>query len=504
MLISKVKKIIVFGGGTSGWASAAYLVKNLQIPAEIILIEDSKMGPIGVGEGTQPFTAQFLYQCGIPPAMWMKDSNASFKMGVELIGWNKEPYFVDNDSSDNCFIAEDFYTPDYFVNKPHKDFLNWHPAYQLAKENKCIKINENLDVNFGMGQEGYGAVHFAAFDIINTIKNLILDKITYVDTKVVDVKQDMYGITGLVGENGQTYSADLYLDCTGFRSVLIGDALKVPFQSYTDWLPCDRAVAMQTEYKNPQEECHPYTKSTAMNAGWRWTIPIFSRIGNGYVYSSKFITDEEAEQELRASLNDYTTPVNFVKFRSGRHVDIAYKNVCAVGLSAGFVEPLEATGITFTTSVVKSVVDLLNGANNVWNNEARFNLNRGFYEMAMEIFAFVWAHYHYSERSDTPFWQSIREQKFDELPKDVQFILNQFAPKLGRFMFFSPGSMFNIVQWFSVLHAGGAYEGVEQRPLTEIEEKYAEYFCDVQSHRVKLAKELFPNQYDYLQDWYSK
>lgn len=503
MLINKVKKIIIFGGGTSGWASAAYLVKNLQIPIEIILIEDSKLGPIGVGEGTQPFTSQFLYQCGIPPKMWMKDSNASFKMGVELVGWNKEPYFVDNDSSDNCLIAEDFYTSDYFINKPYKEFADWHPAYQLAKANKCIKIDEHLDVNFGMGMEGYGAVHFAAFDIINIIKTLILDKITYIDTKVVDVKQDMYGITGLVGENGNTYSADLYLDCTGFRSLLIGEALKVPFQSYTDWLPCDRAVAMPTEYTDPETECFPYTRSTAMNAGWRWTIPIFNRIGNGYVYSSKFISDEDAEKELRAVTGDYDTPVNFVKFRSGRHVDIAYKNVCAVGLSAGFVEPLEATGITFTTAVVKSIADLLNGNGNIWNNESKFNLNRGFYEMAMEILTFVWAHYHYSEKDDTPFWKNIREQKLADLPKDVQFILSHYAPKPGRFMFFTPGSMFNIVQWFSVLHAGGAYKDTNI-PLTEIEEKYAKYFLETQTHRVNLAKELFPNQYTYLKDWYNK
>lgn len=501
MLINKVRKIIVFGGGTSGWLTAAYLVKNLRIPTEIILIEDSKLGPIGVGEGTQPFTAQFLFQCGILPSMWMKESNASFKMGVELVGWNKEPYFVDNDTSDNCIIAEDFYTSDYFVNKPYAEFAKWHPAYQLAKANKCTKLDEKSDINFGMGQEGYGAVHFAAFDIISIIKTLILDKITYVDTSVTEVKQDMHGITKLVGDDGVNYSADLYLDCTGFRSVLIGDALKVQFQSYTDWLPCDRAVAMPTEYTDPVNECFPYTRATAMNAGWRWTIPVFNRIGNGYVYSSKHITDEEAEKELRAATGNYTAPVNFVKFRSGRYTEIANKNVCAIGLSAGFVEPLEATGITFTTSIVKSVSDLLNANGNVWGNETRFNLNKGFYEMAVEILAFVWAHYHYSEKADTPFWQEIRNQKLEDLPKDVGFILSHFTPKPNRFLFFSPGSMFNVAQWFSMLHAGGAYKNTSI-PLTDKQEKYAEYFLATQSHRVELAKELFPNQYEYLKEWY--
>ena len=503
MLINKVKKIIVFGGGTSGWLTAAYLVKNLQIPVEIILIEDSKLGPIGVGEGTQPFTAQFLYQCGIHPHMWMKDSNASFKLGVELVGWNKETYFVDNDSTDNCVIAEDFYTSDYFINKPYTEFRDWHPAYQLAKANKSIKLDEGLDITFGMGMEGYGAVHFAAFDIIKTIKNLILDKITYVDTSITEVKQDMHGITKLVSVDGAEYSADLYLDCTGFKSLLIGEALKVPFESYTDWLPCDRAVAMPTQYTDPVKECFPYTRSTAMNAGWRWTIPVFNRVGNGYVYSSKHITDEQAEQELRQATGNFDTPVNFVKFRSGRHKDIAYKNVVAVGLSAGFVEPLEATGITFTTAIVKSVSDLLNLNKNIWNNEIKFNLNKGFYQMAMEILAFVWIHYHFSEKDDTPFWKDIRNQKMSMLPKDVQFILSHFYPLPKRFLFFSQGSMFNIVQWFSVLHAGGAYKNASI-PLDERRTKYAEYFIDAQQKRIDMAKELFPSQYDYLKEWYNE
>lgn len=503
MLINKVRKIIVFGGGTSGWLTAAYLVKNLKIPAEVVLIEDSSLGPIGVGEGTQPFTAQFLYQCGIMPEMWMKDSSASFKLGVELVGWNAEPYFVDNDTADNGFIAEDFYTTDYFINRSPNEFKDWHPAYQLAKANKCIKLEDHLDLNFGMGKEGYGAVHFAAFEIIETVKKLILDKIVYVDTKITEVKQDIHGITKLVSDTGTEYSADLFLDCTGFKSMLLGETLKVPFESYNDWLPNDRAVVIQTQYTNPEEECFPYTRATTMDAGWRFTIPIFTRVGNGYVYSSKFISDEDAEQELRESIGEFNAPAKFLKMRCGRHVEVAHKNVCAVGLSAGFVEPLEATGITFTTAVVKSITDLLNMYNNVWNREVRQHLNRGFYEMAIEILTFVWVHYHFSSRNDTPFWQSIRKQKIEDLPKDVQFILNGFYPTPGRFVFFSPASMFNIVQWFSVLHAGGAYKNTSY-PLTPKQEAYAKYFIDTHQYRVDQAKKLFPNQYQYLKEWYNK
>ena len=142
MYLKKVKKITIFGGGTSGWLTAAYLVNNLNVPTQIVLIEDSEQGPIGVGEGTQPFTAKFLSECGIPPHLWMKDSNATFKYGVELIGWNDEPYFVDNDNEDNGIIAHNLYTSDYFIDKPYSEFAKWHPAYRLAKKNICQKFDE--------------------------------------------------------------------------------------------------------------------------------------------------------------------------------------------------------------------------------------------------------------------------------------------------------------------------------------------------------------------------
>ncbi len=501
-MIHKVRKIIIFGGGTSGWLTAAYLVKNLNIPTEVVLIEDASIGPIGVGEGTQPFTAQFLYDCGIPPNMWMKDSDASFKLGVELIGWNQDPYFVDNDSSDNCVVAEHLYTPEYFANKPYEEFSKWHPAYQLAKANKSLKIKDHLDLNFQMGQQGFGAVHFNAYKIIDTVKKLIIDKITYVDTKIENIGKDIHGITKLVDSNGVEYKADLYLDCTGFQSLLIGKTLETPFQSYAEWLPNDRAVVIPTQFKNPQEECHPYTKATAMNSGWMFTIPNFKRIGNGYVYSSKFISDEDAEKELREKIGEFEAPPRFIKMRCGFQKAIAVKNACAIGLSAGFVEPLEATGITFTTSVVKSVTDLLNMYNNLWNEEVKVNLNRGFSEMSVEILTFVWAHYYFSTKNDTPYWQHIRSIKITDLPKESQFVISHYYPTPPKFLFFSPASMFNCVQWFSMMHAGGAYKDVAYETDPKVKQYY-EYFLDTLSYKTEKAKALFPNHYDYLKEWYS-
>jgi 2-polyprenyl-6-methoxyphenol hydroxylase-like FAD-dependent oxidoreductase len=501
-MINKVRRITIFGGGTSGWLSAAYLSRNLKIPAEITLIEDTSLGPIGVGEGTQPMTARFLHECGIEPKDWLKDSNAVFKYGVELIGWNDEPYFVDNDVPINCIVGSKLFTSDYFIDKPYSEVAAWHPAYQLAKANVSSKFDEYLDVNHGSGPESYGAVHFDAYAILRSIKNILGDSIKHIDTKITDIRQDVYGITELVGVDGTKYTADLFVDCSGFQSLLLEKTLKSPFTSYSNILPCDSAVVFQTQYKDPQKECHPYTKATTMNAGWRFTIPTFKRVGNGYVYSSKHITPEQAEQEMREALGEFEAPARHLKMKCGVHKETAVKNVCAVGLAAGFIEPLEATGITFTTAAVKSLTELLNMTNNVWNDFCRQNINRGFYEMTTEILAFVWAHYHFSSRNDTEFWQDIRKQELKNAPKEVQEILSFFLPRPQKYIFINPSSMFCNFQWFTMLHAGGAYKNVAS-DLSEKQKAYTKYFLDSHTARVNLAKETFPNQYDYLETWYT-
>lgn len=503
MFLNKVQHIIIFGGGTSGWFTAAYLSRNLQRPTKITIIEDTEAGPIGVGEGTQPATAHFLGKCGITPKDWMNSSDASFKYGVELEGWNEEPYFVDNDSPDNTLIAEDFYITDYFIGKSNKEFKNYHPAYRLAKQNMCQKFDDYLDVNHRMGPLHFGAVHFNAYNIIRTIQNILGDTVEHIDTKIISVEKNENGIQNLVDEAGNKYSADLFIDCSGFQSRLLEQELNIPFHSYNEVLLNDSAVVIPKQYTDPNKECHPYTKATTMNAGWRFTIPIFTRIGNGYVYSSKHISKEDAEAELRESIGEYVAPARHLKMKCGYHKEIAVKNVIAVGLSAGFVEPLEATGITFTTAAVMSIVDMLNATGNIWNTETKQFINKGFSEMSEEILAFVWAHYYFSSRDDTPYWKEIRLQKLEDQPKFIRDILSAFLPYPQRFLNLTPSSMFNITQWFSVLHAGGAYKDIEPY-LTDKQERYGKYFIDCNNARLDLAEDMFKNQYDYLTEWYNR
>jgi tryptophan halogenase len=502
-MIKKIKNIVIFGGGTSGWLTAAYMSNQLNFPCNITLIESKAIGPIGVGEGTQPFTSRFLHDAGLEPKQWMKPSHAAFKYGVLLSGWNKEPYFVDNDFIENHIMAPGLYAHDYFIDKPNKEFTEWLPAYRLAMANKSPKLAGYDHAMSLQSFKDWGAVHFSAADILDTIHDLIKDRITYFDTKITEVKTSDEGIEYLLDEQGRKHTADLFLDCTGFEAKLINKELQVPFIDISSILPCDSAVAMPTQFKDPVNECHPYTKATTMTSGWRWTIPTFKQIGNGYVYSSKHLTPEQAEQELRDSIGEYDAKARHLKMRCGASEKVAHKNVIAVGLSAGFVEPLEATGITFTTKIVEALCGGLNHHNGIWNENLEGAFNAAYINMVVEIIAFVWAHYHYSDRDDTPFWQEIRNQKIEDAPSYVQEIFSQFYPKLHRnFYLDDKTSGFHTGHWFSMLHANGAYDDKEKMQLTAEQLKYAEYYVKTKKTEIDNAIEYFPNHYEFLKEWY--
>lgn len=502
MNLKKIKNIIIFGGGTSGWLTAVYLANNLRFKTDITLIESTDFQPIGVGEGTQPYTSTFLMKCGIDPKKWMKPSQSVFKFGVELIGWNDSPYFVDNDHWMNHVANDNLFAHDYFIDKPKEEYYKWLPAYKLAKANKSPKIGYH-DFNVGPGLMTFGAVHFSAAEIINTLKGLITDKISYVNTKIVEIKHDSNGITELKNDSGQSFTAGLYIDCTGFNAQLIEKSLGNKFLSYEKTLPCNRAVAIPTQYKNIKEECHPYTKATAMSSGWRWTIPIMTRIGNGYVYSDKFISPEQAENELRASIQDYDTPARHIQMKCGKMDVITDKNVCAVGLSAGFVEPLEATGITFTTKIVEWLTEQLNESGNVFGDSHRQKINLKFNMMAAEIHAFVWSHYYFSSKNDTEFWKQFRMMSKNDIPSSIADILNIMLPFPKGNFYLTPESMFHQGHWFSVLHAGDQYKNVKQT-RSEDELKYLEYFIQLINSKTNISNQIFPNHYEFLKDWYDQ
>jgi len=500
-MTEQIRHIMIVGGGTSGWLVAAYLKNNLPPQVKLSLIESTKIGPIGVGEGTQPFTMQFLREAGITPEMWMKDASATYKLGVEFVGWHDQSYFVDNDTYETFVIGPNTTTMPYWADKGTKQFFDWLPSYRLAKANKSPKLSPELDHTPGLVSPSWDAVHFNAFKIGDTLRQMLKNKIDYYDTEIVEVDKNDHGIEKLRDVTGREYIADLYIDCSGFKSILLEQALGETFIDCNDVLLCNRAVAMPTQYKNKETEMFPYTRATTMNYGWRWTIPISERVGNGYVYSDLFISPEQAELELRQSLGDFTTPVNHLSMKIGYHKEIAKQNVLAVGLSAGFVEPLEATGITFTTKAVHFLMEALVKSNGVWDQRSRNLVNTQFETMFSEIVDFIFLHYKLSNKKDTDFWQAYREMP---MPEAVQKRLEFFSTDFPKQMFMKNNfQMFHTGQWFEMLLGSGYFK--DRFVLLDGDyAKYADMYIDYQRYKTDKVLNIFPNHSSYIAGLYDK
>jgi len=503
-----INSITIVGGGSTGWITAAHLSNNLPPEVKITVVASSKLGTIGVGEGTQPFTTQFLQECGLQPWDWMKSADACFKLGVEFIGWSDNPVFIDNDTQEMAVLGPGIMMHDYVLGKDisKEDFSNWTPSYRLAKNNKSPKCGDpRLDFTQGYTQLPWDAYHFNAELLGKTLKKSCIKKVKFIDDLIVNVSTDDDGIKFLETENNGILTSDLYIDATGFKSMLLEEALGVKFESFEDVLLCNRAVAMPTQYKNKEEEMHPYTKSTAMDAGWRWTIPTFSRIGNGYVYSDKFCTPEEAETALREAIGEYDAPATHIRMKTGTHERIAFKNVYATGLSAAFVEPLEATGITFATKAVQALTTALLNNNMQYSEDTAEWLSDEYNMQVNEIVDFIMLHYHLAPKNDTPFWKAVHRII---LPNSTQNILDRFVNSpphtlVERGLF----TMFHSGQWFELMHGFGAYDN---KPLGKDVmyninvEMYGDIMWETYSTRTSREIELFPNHYKYLKEFYGE
>jgi Tryptophan halogenase len=500
-----INNIIIVGGGSAGWMTAAHLSNNLPPAVKISMVESTTIGTIGVGEGTQPYTTAFLLECGLQPEDWMSLAEATLKLGVELTGWADEPAFVDNDSVATAVLGRDTFLAKYVLSQKitKKEYNDWLPAYRFAKANKSTKLDDHkLDFNLGMYDFTWDAVHFRADALIEALKKKCKRKIKHYDDEITEVFSDDTGITGLMSKENGLLHADLYIDCTGFKSLLLEQTLKEPFISFEDILLCNRAVAIPTEYKNKTTEMHPYTKAIAEPCGWRWTIPTFNRIGNGYVYCDKFISPENAELYLRSVLDEWSAPANHIKMKTGTHRNIAVKNVYATGLAAAFVEPLEATGITFTTKGIQALTEVILQNGGAYNAESALMLSDKYNLMVKEIVDFVLIHYLMSTKDDTDFWKAA---KMIQPPASTRTALNHFIPQPPD-KIVNPGiySMFHPGQWFSLLYSFGAYDQfVDEYTCEESVKKYGKMMWDSHKFRIDQCLEVFPNHADYMEKWYT-
>lgn len=417
----QIKRVVILGGGSAGWMAASYLAKALQRTVSITVLEAPAIPKIGVGEATIPNLQRVFFDyLGIDEDEWMTECNASFKMGIKFVNWRSpgkgEPGPREhNGTSDHfyhCFGQLPFYdqTPvsHYWVRKKREGETDESFAYACYKEPPAMDAKLAPRRRDGSRATNY-AWHFDAHLVADYLRRFATAKqgVSHVQDEMQEVVLDERGfITALKTKGGRTIEGDLFVDCSGFRGLLINKAMGEPFINMNDQLLCDSAVATAVPHDAEKDGVEPFTSSIAMTSGWTWKIPMLARFGSGYVYSSKFASKDEATEEFCGlwGLDPTETPLNHIRFRVGRNRRAWVRNCVSVGLSSCFLEPLESTGLYFIYAAIYQLAKHF--------PDKRFDpvlidrFNREIEVMFDDCRDFIQAHFYYSPRTDTPFWQA--------------------------------------------------------------------------------------------------
>ncbi len=421
---------VIVGGGSSGWIAATTL---LGVPgAEVTVIESPNTPIIGVGESTIDGFLDWMNLVGICPEDMMKDTDATYKLAIkfeDFIEPGHSFYYPFGTKGIEKHKYEIWAKRRIFSPEEHKSFTDtFCPNMALVRENKFKMDSDTFQHN------GH-ALHFDACKF----GKWLCDKyckprgVKHVQMEVTDVRVGEIGVEYVTLSNGEKITGDLFIDCTGFKSMLLEGALKIPFKDYSNVIPNNMAWATHLPYIDKEKELTALTTCTTLENGWTWNIPLWSRIGAGYVYSNKYVTDEEALQEFKNHIKKNgrdpdTLSYKKIYMKNGIHEKIWHKNVVAIGLAAGFIEPLESTGLWFTHEFVYSLLRILyRGAMPSQHDRDMFN------KICMlqweKTVYFVALHYALSARRDTKYWLNVGETTF---PLDDKFLWNSFQ-KEDRF-----------------------------------------------------------------------
>ena len=407
-----MKNIVILGGGTAGWMTANLLQKKWrQRGIQISVVESPDIGIIGVGEGSTPLLKEFFDSLEISESEWMPQCNATYKNGISFNDWSTVPGYESYFHPFPCSL--DFATFGFLykyteLRRKGADVLAHPNRFSLMAgltERKLAPLPaENFPFHF---QYGY---HFDSVLIGKFLREKAKESgVSHIEATVEKVEQESDGsIKSLLLNTGQILSGDFFVDCSGFASILLQKTLKVPFVSFAENLFNDSAVAIPTDIET---EIPAETLSTALSNGWAWKIPLTNRFGNGYVFSSKYCSPDEAETELRSHLNILESDVEarHLKMKVGRVHETWAKNCVAVGLSQGFIEPLEATALQFVYSTIEQFSQALEEGNFSGKNRDEFNarMNANF----EGVRDYIVLHYKTNSRSDSQYWKDNRENQ---------------------------------------------------------------------------------------------
>ncbi|UTF58714.1 tryptophan halogenase family protein [Gilvimarinus sp. DA14] len=395
------KNIVIVGGGTAGWMSAAALAHLLPDECAVTLVESQQIGTVGVGEATIPHIRYFNQLLGISERDFMQTTGATYKLAIEFTGWG--------DSASRYMHPFSAFGADLGGVGFHHHFLSarangakfslddFSLSAQLAQGNRFAPPPDEAGLGYGY------AYHLDATAYASFLRRYAeARRVERYEGKVDRVKTsaDDGRVQALILESEEVIDGDLFIDCSGFRSLLLGQTLGVPFESWRHWLPCDRAVAQASDPLTPLPS---YTRSSATASGWQWCIPLQHRTGNGQVYCSESLSDDEACAQLQGALN--SVPVsdpNFIRFEAGCRSRSWEKNCIAIGLSSGFLEPLESTSIYL---IQMAIVKLLEFFPCTDENLSREAFNRWMSMEYRRVRDFLILHYHLNRRDDSDFWR---------------------------------------------------------------------------------------------------
>jgi tryptophan halogenase len=426
---NQIKRIVILGGGTAGWMTASYLGKALQKTADITVLEAPTVPRIGVGEATVPnLHRAFFSYLGIPEDEWMRECNASFKIAVKFINW-RSPGESSATPKDRDGRPDQFFHP--FGLLPSADNIplsHFWAADKLAGRTTepfdyaCFREPAIMDAKLApRDRDGrpatFYAWHFDAHLVADFLRRFSVEKqgAEHVRDKMVEVLKDERGyVRALRTEGGRLIEGDLFIDCSGFRGLLINEAMGEPFLDDSDRLLCDSAVATAVPHDDEAHGVEPFTSSIAMKSGWTWRIPMLTRFGTGYVYSSQFASQDQATEEFCAlwSLDPERTPLNHIRFRVGRNRRSWVKNVVGIGLSSCFLEPLESTGIYFIYASIYQLAKHF--PDRSFDPVLADQFNKEIETMFDSTRDFIQAHFYFSPRTDTPFWRANKELRLAE------------------------------------------------------------------------------------------
>jgi tryptophan halogenase len=448
MSAHSIQRIVIVGGGTAGWMAAATFARLLNNGyTHVTLVESEEIGTVGVGEATIPPLINFNRMLGIDENAFVAATSATFKLGIEFVDWGAlgDRYFHPFGTYGQDLQGVHFHQL-YLREKARRampDIAAWSMSSMAAAKGKFGRAAEHAKSPV---RELAYAFHFDASLYARYLRGYaeragttrIEGKIAKVDLRPADGY-----VEAVMLDDGQRIAGDLFIDCSGFRGLLIEEALHTGYESYAHWLPCDRAVAVPCALPDPVEP-DPFTRSTARQAGWQWRIPLQHRMGNGLVYCSDFLDDDAAEAQLLASLEGeaLATPRR-LRFTAGRRRESWNRNVVALGLSSGFIEPLESTSIHLVQAALQRLIALF--PDRRFDPAERTEFNRQMHDLYEDIRDFIILHYKATRRDDAPFWNRVRTM---DIPDSLQRKIDLFAGK-GR-MFREGYDLFSNPSWVAV------------------------------------------------------